>query len=84
LTICFRYVSNIWLTKFACNGRYLAAPTQEGKVFMWNLASGELTCVLKGHDREIRDIIFHPFAPYFVSSGEDTKVNIYKPLELVE
>lgn len=33
----------------AVSTRYLLAPTTNGKVFVWNLISGQLVAILGGH-----------------------------------
>ncbi|ORZ25855.1 WD40-repeat-containing domain protein [Absidia repens] len=72
------YCSNSWLVKIATNGRYLLAPTIYGQVFVFNLLSGQLTAILKNHeDVEVRDVIFHPFAPLIFTSGDDGRVFAY-------
>ncbi|CAO3599999.1 unnamed protein product [Absidia cylindrospora] len=72
------YCSNSWLVKVATNGRYLLAPTIYGQVFVFNLLSGQLTAILKNHeDVEVRDVMFHPFAPLIFTSGDDGRVYVY-------
>ncbi|KAI8099614.1 WD40-repeat-containing domain protein [Halteromyces radiatus] len=72
------YIANSWLVKVASNGRYMLAPTMYGQVFVFNLLSGQLTAILKHHeDMEIRDVVFHPYAPLMFSSGDDGAVKVY-------
>ena len=44
------YHSNSWLIKISSNGRYLAAPTMDGGVFIFNLRNGQVTGILRDHD----------------------------------
>ncbi|KAL1915225.1 uncharacterized protein VTP21DRAFT_7501 [Calcarisporiella thermophila] len=72
------YYANSWLMKIASNGRYLAAPTIQGQVFIYNLKSGDVTAILKDHeDLEVRDVIFHPYRPLLFTSGDDGRVKVY-------
>jgi len=71
--------ANIWLLKFATtvNGRYVAAPTAVGKVFVWNIKTKELVAVIQKHAQEVRDILFHPFKNWMFTCGDDSKINVY-------
>ncbi|KAI8817526.1 WD40-repeat-containing domain protein [Fimicolochytrium jonesii] len=52
------YLSNSWLTKISSNGRYILAPTYDGAVVVFNMASGAVTAVLRDHDgMEVRDVV---------------------------
>lgn len=74
-----RFHANLWLTKFATNGRYIVAPTSVGKIFVWNLQTNNLVGVMKNHEAEVREIVFHPFKPLLLSCGDESKINIYEP-----
>jgi len=71
------YHSNIWLLKLTSNGRYVAAPTTVGKVFIWNLKSLQLVSVIKKHSQEVRDIMFHPFKNWMFTCGDDSRINVF-------
>lgn len=43
------YISNCWLVKFATNGRYLFAPTSDGRLFIFSIATGKVTAILHEH-----------------------------------
>ncbi|KAJ3218650.1 hypothetical protein HDU67_004703 [Dinochytrium kinnereticum] len=43
------YYSNSWITKLATNGRYIAAPTCNGKVFFFEIESGNVAAILNNH-----------------------------------
>ncbi|GBC07592.1 hypothetical protein RclHR1_07550012 [Rhizophagus clarus] len=72
------YHSNSWLIKISSNGRYLAAPTMDGGVFIFNLKNGQVTGILRDHDDlEVRDVIFHPWKPLLFTCADDGCVKIY-------
>ena len=50
LIFVYSYHSNSWLIKISSNGRYLAAPTMDGGVFIFNLRNGQVTGILRDHD----------------------------------
>jgi WD40 repeat protein len=73
------YHSNSWLIKITSNGRYIAAPTYDGKVFIYNLKSGKISGKLHYHeDVEVRDVVFHPYKPLLLSCCDDGTVKVYK------
>ncbi|KAI9506887.1 WD40-repeat-containing domain protein, partial [Coemansia spiralis] len=43
------YLSNSWLIRITSNGRYLLAPTLNGQVFAFNIATGQVTGILRDH-----------------------------------
>jgi hypothetical protein len=67
----FRYHANYWLTEFACSNRYVAAPTAEGKIFIWNLKSSQLVGVVAtGGESSLRALLFHPSQPTLFCSTD--------------
>jgi WD40 repeat protein len=73
------YHSNSWLIKITSNGRYIAAPTYDGKVFLFNLKTGKVSGMLHYHeDVEVRDVIFHPYKPLLLSCSDDGTVKVYR------
>ncbi|RKP39842.1 WD40-repeat-containing domain protein, partial [Dimargaris cristalligena] len=79
------YMSNSWLMKVAANGRYLCAPTLNGQIFVFHLASGKLTAILRGHEEiEVRDVMFHPTRNLLFTSGDDGCVKVFsqRPAEI--
>jgi WD40 repeat protein len=65
------YHSNSWLMKITSNGRYIAAPTFNGNVYLYNIQSGELAGVLRDHEEiEVRDVLFHSTMPLFFSCAD--------------
>ena len=72
------YTSNSWYLKFANNGRYLFAPTTNGKVFIFAIGSGALTGVLADHeDFEVRQVLLHSEKPLLFTCGDDGNVFFY-------
>jgi WD40 repeat protein len=73
------YKSNIWPVKIATNGRYVLAPTSDGKIFIWNLLTGGLSGILSDHDygNAVRDVLFHPYKPLLFTCADDATINMY-------
>eukprot|EP01121_Diplochlamys_sp_Union-15-3_P003214 TRINITY_DN1306_c0_g1_i4.p1 TRINITY_DN1306_c0_g1~~TRINITY_DN1306_c0_g1_i4.p1 ORF type:complete len:216 (+),score=25.07 TRINITY_DN1306_c0_g1_i4:43-690(+) len=74
-----RYSANSWPVKISSNGRYICAPTADGRVFMWNIRTCNLVGVLADHvsSASIRDCSFHPYRKWFLTCGDDGLVCIY-------
>ncbi|CAG8505132.1 7110_t:CDS:10 [Scutellospora calospora] len=70
------YHSNSWLIKISSNGRYIAAPTMTGHVFIFSLRTGDVTAILRDHE-EVRDVIFHPWKPLLFTSADDGCIKVY-------
>jgi len=76
------YHSNSWLIKLTSNGRYIVAPTYDGKLCIFNLLSGKLVGTLSYHDTvEVRDVVFHPYKPLLFSCSDDGTVKVYKSVK---
>jgi len=77
------YFANVYMCKLATNGYYVAAPTVQNSVFVWNILTGALVAIIKGGstEKEIRDIKFHPSKKLMFVSGDDGCVKIYGPEE---
>jgi WD40 repeat protein len=71
------YCSNLWLLQLSSNGKYVACPSTEGHIFIWNLKTKKLETITKDHIAEPRQSLFHPSKKLFLSCGDDSKVNIY-------
>ncbi|KAJ3289071.1 hypothetical protein HK104_007766 [Borealophlyctis nickersoniae] len=73
------YRSNSWLVKVTSNGRYIAAPTYDGSVVIFNMKSGNVTSILRDHQEiEVRDVIFHPSRKLLFTCADDGTVKVYK------
>lgn len=70
---------NHWSMRFSSNGSYLASPSSNGKVFIWNIQSGKLTGVLSDHERgtNVHKVLFHPHLPLLFTTGEDGNAIVY-------
>ncbi|KAJ1931102.1 hypothetical protein GGF37_007503, partial [Kickxella alabastrina] len=73
------YLSNSWLIRVASNGRYILAPTLNGQVFVFSLATGQVTGILRDHDTiEVRDCKFHPTKNLMFTCSDDGTVKVYR------
>ncbi|KAJ2137147.1 hypothetical protein IW136_003626 [Coemansia sp. RSA 678] len=73
------YMSNSWLIRIASNGRYILAPTLNGQVFVFNIATGQVTGILRDHDTiEVRDCKFHPTKNLLFTCSDDGTVKVYR------
>ncbi|KAJ2551890.1 hypothetical protein EV175_003519 [Coemansia sp. RSA 1933] len=73
------YLSNSWLIRITSNGRYLLAPTLNGQVFVFSIATGHVTGILRDHDTiEVRDCKFHPTKNLLFTCSDDGTVKAYK------
>ncbi|GEQ70740.1 hypothetical protein JCM33374_g4419 [Metschnikowia sp. JCM 33374] len=61
----------------------LAAGSKSGKLYIWELASGDLVCVKDAHYQEISTMEFSACGTFLVTGGLDTRVNVWKTLDLV-
>ncbi|TPX63545.1 hypothetical protein SpCBS45565_g06540 [Spizellomyces sp. 'palustris'] len=72
------YRSNSWLTKISSNGRYVLAPTYDGAVVVFSLASGQVTAVLRDHEGvEVRDCVWGWRWGQVFTCGDDGTVKVY-------
>src|SRR5689334_19968203 len=66
------YQTGRWLLRLGTNGRYIFAPTNCGKVFIWNIKSHELVGVLIDHEADVREVYFHPTERLLFTCGDGT------------
>ncbi|KAJ2724290.1 hypothetical protein GGI07_002063 [Coemansia sp. Benny D115] len=79
------YLSNSWLIRIASNGRYILAPTLNGQVFVFSIATGQVTGILRDHDIiEVRDCKFHPTKNLLFTCSDDGTVKVYRSTKRVE
>ncbi|KAI9094710.1 WD40-repeat-containing domain protein [Phlyctochytrium arcticum] len=83
------YRSNSWLTKISSNGRYVLAPTYDGAVVIFEMASGGVVGVLRDHEGvEVRDCIWGWRGGEVITCGDDGNVKVYtqstKPLPVTD
>ncbi|KAJ1812607.1 hypothetical protein LPJ75_003567, partial [Coemansia sp. RSA 2598] len=73
------YLSNSWLIRITSNGRYILAPTLNGQVFIFDIATGQTTGILRDHDTiEVRDCKFHPTKNLLFTCSDDGTVKAYR------
>ncbi|CAH2354175.1 pre-rRNA-processing protein Ipi3p [[Candida] railenensis] len=61
----------------------LAAGSKSGKVYIWELSSGNLLCVKDAHYQAISVIKFSSCGTFLVTGGEDSRVAIWRTLDLI-
>ncbi|KAF7999966.1 hypothetical protein HF325_005815 [Metschnikowia pulcherrima] len=61
----------------------LAAGSRSGKLYIWELALGDLVCVKDAHYQAISTMEFSPCGTFLVTGGADTRVNVWRTLDLV-
>ncbi|ODV78773.1 putative WD-repeat protein [Suhomyces tanzawaensis NRRL Y-17324] len=61
----------------------LAAGSKSGKLYVWELASGNLLCVKDAHYQEIATIEFSRCGTYLVTAGHDARCMVWKTLDLI-
>lgn len=60
----------------------LVAGLRLGKLYVWELALGDLVCVKDAHYQQILTMQFSPCGTFLVTGGEDTRVNVWRTLDL--
>lgn len=61
----------------------LAAGSKSGKLYVWELASGDLVCVKDAHYQELSCIRFSKCGTFVVTGGLDSRVMIWRTLDLI-
>src|SRR5437899_1787434 len=62
---------------FSPDGRYLATPSAEKDIKVWDAATGQEVATLHGHDRRVLRLAFSPDGRRLASTSEDTKVKVW-------
>ncbi len=71
--------THFFTVAFSPDGQWLAAGGWDGKVRLWNLASGRLECAtLEGHSGEVHQVIFSPDGRSLASAGNEGKVRLWE------
>ena len=60
-------------------GEYVAAGSDDGNVFIWEKASGNLIRILHGDDSIVNCVQWHPTGPLLASSGIESVVRLWEP-----
>lgn len=63
-------------------GDYIAAGSDDGNIFIWEKASGNLIRVLHGDDSIVNCVQWHPSVPMLASSGIESVVRLWEPKPL--
>ncbi|WPK27759.1 hypothetical protein PUMCH_005159 [Australozyma saopauloensis] len=61
----------------------LAAGSKSGRLYIWELALGDLVCVKDAHYQEISSISFSKCGTFLVTGGLDTRIHVWDTLSLV-
>ncbi|OBA22563.1 Pre-rRNA-processing protein IPI3 [Metschnikowia bicuspidata var. bicuspidata NRRL YB-4993] len=61
----------------------LAAGLASGKLYVWEVALGDLVCVKDAHYQRVASLAFSPCGSFLVSGGHDTRVNVWRTADLV-
>ena len=57
--------------------RFLISGSRDKTIRMWDIATGQCLCVLKGHDDWIRGLKFHPGGKYLFSVSDDKTLKVW-------
>ena len=60
-------------------GEYVAAGSDDGNIFIWEKATGNLVRVLHGDDSIVNCVQWHPSGPMLASSGIESVVRLWEP-----
>lgn len=60
-------------------GEYVAAGSDDGNIFIWEKATGNLVRVLHGDDSIVNCIQWHPLGPLLATSGIESVVRLWEP-----
>jgi WD40 repeat protein len=66
---------------FSADGSHLAGGGRDGKIRIWDTASGEVLQQWAAHEQRIRTLAFSPDAARLASAGEDRHVRIWQVAE---
>lgn len=61
------------------HGEYIAAGSDDGNVFIWEKASGNLVRILHGDESIINCVQWHPSVPMLATSGIESVVRLWEP-----
>jgi WD40 repeat protein len=68
---------SIWSMAYSRDGDRIAGGDQGGKIWLWNVATGNLSGQLDGHPEAVRSVDFSPDDRLLVSTGNDRSVRIW-------
>lgn len=72
--------NGVYAVAFDPTGRYLAGAGVNDRVYVWDVATGDLVFELDGHQERINSVAFSPDGSYVVSGGDDQTVRVWDVL----
>jgi hypothetical protein len=57
--------------------RYIVSGSADGAVFIFDVLTGDIHSVLRGHSAAVRDVAWHPASPQLVSGSWDGRVSVW-------
>ena len=67
----------IWSVNFSPNGELIAAGSDDDKVTVWNVSSGEIKYEFTEATHNVWEVVFNPSGELLASSGSDNSIRIY-------
>lgn len=61
----------------------LAGGAKSGRLYLWELASGNLVCVRDAHYQQVGVLRFSKCGTFLVSGGDDSRVMVWRTMDLV-
>src|SRR5262249_12959813 len=59
------------------DGAHIVSGDRDGKVLVWDLATGEGVCTLEGHSSSVNAVAVSPDGAHIVSGGKDQTVRVW-------
>ncbi|KAG7664486.1 IPI3 [[Candida] subhashii] len=86
---CLTVIDHPQTGKFSTVPRFripwlLAGGSKTGKIYIWELSSGDLVCVKEGHYQGITNIRFDRGGSFLVTSGQDGRCIVWNTADLVK
>eukprot|EP00667_Euglena_gracilis_P014680 EG_transcript_15222 len=63
---------------------YLAAGTQQGRVFLWHLNSGNMLRLFSAHYRAVQQLLFLPDSSFLVTASADSAVKSWNLVDVLD